>query len=341
MNRNTGTEAGWRPADGQTTAATMNPQHCAVEYVLPQEARLDPDVLGAVAFGETGGDDDPRILRVGLAVPDRQGVVELWRGAGAVERGVSGPIRYAQDGDLLFGILEVDEADHGGILGAAEAAYRAIVDFQRERDPTQVLRIWNYLGDINGGSGDEERYKQFCLGRSRGFGHVAERTYPAATAVGRPDSLPMLQVCWLAGREAGRPVENPRQVQAYRYPRQYGPAAPRFSRALRTPRGQLMISGTASIVGSESVHAGDLPRQLEETALNLRHVLGAAAGDGGGATALPPPGTVIKTYLRDAAHAAIAAEHLRRALGGQVEVLVLVADICRSELLVEIECLCG
>jgi chorismate lyase/3-hydroxybenzoate synthase len=311
-----------------------------VEYALPETARLDASALGAVAFGDAAAADDPRVLQVRLATPDQRGVVELWRGAGPVERGVSGPIRYAHDGDLLFGILEMDELKHGGILGAAQAAYEAIAGFHRDREQKHVLRIWNYIDAINRGSGDQERYKQFCLGRARGFGNVPDSAFPAATAVGRRDGLPVLQLCWLAGREAGTPLENPRQLQAYRYPRQYGPAAPSFSRAVRVPRGQLMISGTASIVGSESVHAGDLSGQLDETARNLRSVLAAAAAGGSAATALPMPGTVVKTYLRDAARAPVAADQLRRALGGEVEVLVLVADICRSELLVEIECLC-
>jgi chorismate lyase/3-hydroxybenzoate synthase len=254
---------------------------------------------------------------------------------------MDGPIRYAHDGHLLFGILEIDEREHGGILSAAEAAYEAIADFQRDRDQKHVLRIWNYIDAINQGSGDRERYKQFCLGRSRGFRSVPESAFPAATAVGRRDGLPVLQLCWLAGREAGRPVENPRQLKAYRYPRQYGPAAPSFCRALYVPGGQLMISGTASIVGSESVHAGDLLAQLDETALNLRYVLeAAAAGVDAAVLPVPPPGTVIKTYLRDAPAAPTVARRLQRALGGEVGVLVLEADVCRAELLVEIECLC-
>ena len=39
---------------------------------------------------------------------------------------------------------------------------------------------------------------------------------PAATAVGRRDGLPLLQLCWLAGRQAGQPVENPRQIRLER-----------------------------------------------------------------------------------------------------------------------------
>ena len=312
-----------------------------VEYASAELARLDRDVLGAVAFGEFAGDADPRILHVRLAVPGGGGVVELWRGAGPVEQGTEGPIRYAHDGNLLFGILELDERQYDGVQTAAQAAYEAVEAFHRRRDQKHLLRMWNYIGDINQGSGDEERYKQFCLGRSRGFANVPERAFPAATAVGRRDGLPLLQLCWLAGREAGRPVENPRQVEAYHYPRQYGPAPPSFCRAINVPAGQLMVSGTASIVGSDSVHGGDLRAQLDETALNLRLVLEAAAADAGAPErAALPAGTVIKAYFRDRAAAPRAAARLGEILGGDVRVLALEADICRSELLVEIECVC-
>jgi chorismate lyase/3-hydroxybenzoate synthase len=312
-----------------------------VEYASAELAGLDPDVLGAVVFGEFAGGADPRILRVRLAVPGGGGVVELWRGSGPVERGAEGPIRYAHDGNLLFGILELDERQYDGIQAAAQAAYEAIEQFHRRRDQRHLLRMWNYIGDINRGSGDEERYKQFCLGRSRGFANIPERAFPAATAVGRRDGLPLLQLCWLAGRRAGQPVENPRQVEAYHYPRQYGPAPPSFCRAINVPGGQLMVSGTASIVGSDSVHGGDLRAQLDETALNLRRVLEAAAADARApARAELPPGTIIKAYFRDRAAAPPAAARLEEILGGNVRVLALEADICRSELLVEIECVC-
>jgi chorismate lyase/3-hydroxybenzoate synthase len=33
--------------------------------------------------------------------------------------------------------------------------------------------MWNYLDAINENDGDEERYRQFCLGRARGLGAVA------------------------------------------------------------------------------------------------------------------------------------------------------------------------
>ena len=95
----------------------------SVEYRSGGDAPLGPDVLGALAYGPAAVGDDPRWLRVGLGSADRRGLLEVWRGKGTVERGVAGPIRYACDDALLFGILEVAESEHGGLRGAARFAY--------------------------------------------------------------------------------------------------------------------------------------------------------------------------------------------------------------------------
>jgi chorismate lyase / 3-hydroxybenzoate synthase len=203
------------------------------------------------------------------------------------------------------------------------------------------MRMWNYLGGINRGEGDAERYKQFCLGRAAGLGAYPSSRYPAATAIGRRDDSPRLQVYWLASRSPGLPLENPRQVSAYRYPRQYGPAAPSFSRAMLLAQPLLMISGTASILGHASRHPGSLADQIDETLTNLESVLERACA---AQPALPRrwgASTLFKVYLRDAASAAAATDHLSRRLPRGAQYLVLAADICRAELLVEIDCAHG
>ena len=94
------------------------------------------------------------------------------------------------------------------------------------------------------------------------------------------DGRRVLQVYWLAARVAGTPLENPRQVAAYRYPRQYGPQSPTFARAMLPPAGSdmpLLLSGTASVVGHETRHPGDVLAQLDETFANLDSLLDIAS----------------------------------------------------------------
>jgi len=322
------------------------PQRLAVDYIHapgPQALLGMPETLAVFGFGalapSSAAIDDPRYLHVPLS-PLREAAApyEVWRSAGPVATGREGAIRYSHDGALMFGVLEWEEPD-GGILHASAHAYAALVAFWRDSDYPHLLRIWNYFDAITLGEGDSERYRQFCVGRVQGLGDVDTRTLPAATAIGSRDGRRVLQVYWLAAREPGLPLENPRQVSAYRYPREYGPQSPTFARALLppSPRVPLLLSGTASIVGHASQHADSLRAQLDETLTNLDSLLGAARER---APMLSPhlDGTSrLKVYVRDAADADAVAAQLEARLGTRVPWLMLHADVCRRELLVEIE----
>ena len=322
------------------------PQRLAVDYIHapgPQALLGMSETLAVFGFGalapSSAAIDDPRYLHVPLS-PLREAAApyEVWRSAGPVATGREGAIRYSHDGALMFGVLEWEEPD-GGILHASAHAYAALVAFWRDSDYPHLLRIWNYFDAITLGEGDSERYRQFCVGRVQGLGDVDTRTLPAATAIGSRDGRRVLQVYWLAAREPGLPLENPRQVSAYRYPREYGPQSPTFARALLppSPRVPLLLSGTASIVGHASQHADSLRAELDETLSNLDSLLGAARER---APTLSPhlDGTSrLKVYVRDAADADAVAAQLEARLGTRVPWLMLHADVCRRELLVEIE----
>lgn len=322
------------------------PQRLAVDYIHapgPQALLGMPETLAVFGFGtlapSSAAIDDPRYLHVPLS-PLREAAApyEVWRSAGPVATGREGAIRYSHDGALMFGVLEWEEPD-GGILHASAHAYAAMMAFWRDSGYPHLLRIWNYFDAITEGEGDGERYRQFCVGRVQGLGDVDTRTLPAATAIGSRDGRRVLQVYWLAAREPGLPLENPRQVSAYRYPREYGPQSPTFARALLPPssRVPLLLSGTASIVGHASQHADSLRAQLDETLTNLDSLLGAARQR---TPTLSPhlDGTSrLKVYVRDAVDADAVAAQLEARLGTRVPWLMLHADVCRRELLVEIE----
>lgn len=294
----------------------------------------EPDVLAVIGFGAGTTEDDPRRLQVGLepCEPGAPALLEVWRGARGVRCGRSGELGWSSDGEHLFFAIEVEEAAHGGIESAAERAYAAICAFVAGSGTPHFLRLWNYLDAINLGDGDDERYRRFCAGRARGMDARMHASYPAATAIGRRDGRRVLQVYGLAARVGGRAIENPRQVSAWRYPRQYGPTAPTFARGMRSVDAQLLISGTAAVVGHASRHDDDLAAQIDETLENLRSLLGEA-GDRGGLGAR----SLLKTYVRHPSDAAAVAAALRArvpALGG---LLLLGGDICRGELLVEVD----
>jgi chorismate lyase/3-hydroxybenzoate synthase len=286
---------------------------------LPFTGRNAP-VLAALRFGvktTTTLGDAALTIDVGLEPLQGPPVAELWFASGAVHTGQWSDdhgikIRYAHDEHHLFAVLELDEREHGGILLTAERAYAAIQAFQEQSAFRHLLRMWNYMDAINEGAGDMERYRQFCVGRGRGLG-TSSQAYPSASALGRhiPDNL--LQVFWLAGKVPGKAIENPRQVSAYHYPRVHGPVSPTFARALVAPDETVLISGTASIVGHVSQHHDDPMEQLEETVRNLAALMPHVGRTPGSSSK-----DVLKIYVRD------------REMTPKL-------DVCRRELLVEIE----
>jgi enamine deaminase RidA (YjgF/YER057c/UK114 family) len=252
---------------------------------------------------------------------------------------------------MLFGVIQLDEARMQApgktpLRQAAEFAYSEIFGLAARLNFPIILRFWNYMADINGESHGLERYRQFNMGRQDGFaasGHRVEGgSVPAASAVGFADGP--FTVCFLASRKAAAAaIENPRQISAYRYPAQYGPRSPTFSRASLVRLGDadaLFISGTASIVGHETLHAGDAAAQSRETVANLAAIVEqanlAARGDRFSLSEL-----CCKVYVRRDEDMQAIHDELRRGLGASARLLFLKADICRRDLLVEVEATAG
>lgn len=278
--------------------------------------------------------------------PDRP-VREEWRVPGPVHEGALGCVSYRSDGQWLFGTACIDDRAEG-LQHAAWRAYADLFDVLDREGCPHLQRLWNYLRDINADEAGLERYRHFNLGRARAFvdaGRGLEEGAPAACAMGT--SQGPLTVHFLAGRHPPRPIENPRQVSAYRYPERYGPRSPTFSRAaladLGGGQGVLFISGTASIVGHESVHLGDVHRQALECLDNIDAVLGAALPWVGPAWTLERLRERLEctVYLRRPADL----DGVRRVVSARLgpvspaarAALYMKADVCRAELLVEIE----
>lgn len=303
-------------------------------------------LLATVSFGKGGSAPAGLQIDSGFELWGRSSglssisnLSELWLSDGPVQTGQQDGLRYADDGQFLIGVIEVDETKVGSIERAAEHAYQRIIQFMAERPDSQILRYWNYFSRINEGDGDNERYRHFCTGRANGLGDFRVEQLPAATAIGRQDDSPILQVYWLAATAAGRHVENPRQVSAYRYPRCYGPTSPSFSRAHLLSHGPLLISGTASVVGHQSHHVGDLAAQFHETLSNLSSLIQNARHF---QDRLPPrlgAQSLLKVYLRDRAHVNRVIE-LMSSLP-DTPWIILGGDICRADLLIEIDGLHG
>ncbi len=191
-----------------------------------------------------------------------------------------------------------------------------------------IARLWNFVPEINQGNGDDEVYRQFCLGRFRAFQTSGVQQYPAATAVGATGDK--LQVYVLCTPQKVLLGENPLQTPAWQYPRQYGPASPSFARVSHVLASDnapplWFVSGTAAVIGHESQHALDVRAQ---TTLSLENIAQLVPN-----SAKP---LYLKVYIRNTTDTAGIEAEVQR-LHPNVPLCLLQADICRRDLLVEIE----
>jgi enamine deaminase RidA (YjgF/YER057c/UK114 family) len=262
---------------------------------------------------------------------------EIWRTGERLESGQRSRVHYRRGEDILFGCICLPESE--GLHAATSAAYGEIFAALNEIGYPYLLRVWNYLPRINVETQGSERYWQFNSGRRKALiasGRDVTGPVPAACALGSA-SGPLI-IYFLASRAAPAVIENPRQVSAYEYPPRYGPK-PVFSRA--SVRGErsgtvLFISGTASIVGHRTLHVGDVAAQTRETLVNIEALLQEAKRVSGRAR-FSLQTLAYKVYVRNRADLPVIQSQLEAALGSRARIIYLQADICRSDLLVEIE----
>lgn len=309
---------------------------------LAHEAGLGGHPFAIIGFPE----DIPDLQRVSTAANVGLTVLEplpalweVWSSQHPVETRTAGDIRYSISGPLLFGVISIMAP---GIQAEAQAIYASIFRLLGETGFRHALRFWNYIPRINAEERGVERYRLFNMGRHEAFaaaGYLDPERIPAASAVGAVEGQ-RVTVCFLASRSAGAPIENPRQMSAYHYPREYGPRSPTFARALAYPAvdpTMLFVSGTSSIVGHRTLHAGDVALQTRESLANVEAVFEEARKRGD----FSLDRASFKFYLRHAEDAALVRDEARNVLGDDVSIVLLNAEICRADLSVEVEAFCG
>jgi chorismate lyase / 3-hydroxybenzoate synthase len=274
---------------------------------------------------------------------------EVWQVPRVERSGQQGRVQYRLGAGVVFGRLSIAESEiaagcseTSALQHATELAYREIFAAVDALAMPHLVRVWNFLPDINGKSHGSERYWQFNSARQDGFiasARAVTGAVPAACGVGSPSGAPLV-IYFLASARAPTVIENPRQVSAYHYPPAYSPRSPTFSRACVAdfPHGHMLfISGTASIIGHATVHVGDAAAQTRETLRNIEALLGAANRGAAARAPISMADLCYKAYVRHAADLAVIEGELRALLGADAQALYLHADLCREDLSVEIE----
>jgi enamine deaminase RidA (YjgF/YER057c/UK114 family) len=255
----------------------------------------------------------------------------------------------------------------GGIRGAAESHEpyaESQSAFQQMKQQLalagvgfdQVVRTWIYVNHITSGPDGSQRYQELNRARTDFFRDIRfgakaraagapETIYPASTGIGTRGPHIAMSCLALDSQRPDvflMPLENPQQTAACDYQTQYSPQSPKFSRAMAVVQGHFvstLVSGTASIVNARSYHVGDVVRQTEQTIENIERLI---APENFARHGLPGAGAKLRdiaklrVYVKNAEDYEKCREVCERRLP-LVPALYLHADICRPELLVEIE----
>jgi chorismate lyase/3-hydroxybenzoate synthase len=348
---------------GAASTAALQLDYLSADQIAAQSPSWWGNVLGVVGFERLPAIQGARVPITASMTPRlgaNDNLCEVWRVAGPQIRLSNGAakqsrVHYRFCDELLFGSISIEEraiaagqpgharadGDSGALLRATEIAYGEIFGVLQETEHRHLIRIWNYLPEINREADGDERYRHFNSARQLAFrnsGRASMGSVPAASAVGSPAGSP-ISIYFLAARRPPKMIENPRQTSAYHYPPKFGRHSPMFSRAcvLSEPAGtNLFVSGTASIVGHETIHQGDVAAQTRETMANINALL-AEANRVMGAARYSLDRLKFKVYVRQPADLGAVEGALAGSLRSSTPIVYLQADVCREDLLVEIE----
>jgi len=286
---------------------------------------------------------NPAVVSLELEPLEHACLFESWWYCGQVRYLTVGAAHVSICDDYCVILLEVDEPEDGDFQALTCRAYDELIRTVRSTPHPEIVKIWNYLGGINHGEDDFERYRQFSVGRARSFraAGIRDADAPTGTAIGTSRDRGLTLIALSSRRSAGL-TENPRQVSAYRYPRQYGPSSPKFSRGgfVASDRHRLfLISGTAAVIGHESAYPYDAALQTDETLNNLGILCTAVSGlDPAGPTLVLDAKCVLRVYLRNREDFGIVESKLKDTFSGDAPCMAFLQGyICRRELMVEID----
>jgi chorismate lyase/3-hydroxybenzoate synthase len=320
-------------------AAPLSINYVAGEQL--QETLIDDRTLAVIRFGtETQIDANyPHLFTVGLPELYQRQTLEVWHSSSPVQRGTEGDIHWVYNEDMGIACVLIDETAYKDLETATCDAYQRLLSFILAQGYPFVLRVWNYFPGINDPNKGLERYQGFCRGRHRALaknGFPLEAILPAACAIGTYS--PGLLVYCLATKSPGLQIENPRQMSAFHYPLRYSPKSPSFSRAIlkhwTKTNSHLYVSGTASITGHRSRHQDDVLAQLQETLRNLDTLVGSANNH---CERSPLRPALLKLYGRPETVQDELKTYIAQHFGSHTPTLFLQGDICRRDLLLEIE----
>lgn len=266
-----------------------------------------------------------------------------------VSKGENGAVLFQQhESKILIGNVQSYESE--SCRFDSEKAFSRLNEILNSVnfEMNSIVRQWNYIENILGFDGNEQRYQEFNNVRSVVYDDsFKEKGYPAATGIGM--NLGGIIIEFIAIQSSDLvtlPIDNPEQVAAHSYSKKVLvgdecvlKTTPKFERARYLElfgKKIIFISGTASIRGEHTVGIGDPVEQTEITIENIKQLYSEkvlamiSTGD------LLPKYGHARVYIKDRKDFAAIKKTFRMHFGN-LPVVYIVADICRPDLLVEIE----
>ncbi len=285
-----------------------------------------------------------------------------------LEADFKGTIRYKTVGDTYYVQLDDNQCRElvlGGLRadfpeepvgGQAKHIFKEVAKvLDAERCPVYaIVRQWNYIERITHFDGERQYYQDFNDARSHFYsGTEWLDGYPAATGIGTQQGGVMVDLnVIIPKRDEVRCValNNKWQVAAHDYSqhvlkgvndREYDrKTTPKFERAkaLVSDQGGLVyISGTAAIRGEQSVEEKGV---LEQTRITMENIYALISVEQLNQMKIFPEKEchieMLRVYLKRPEDIAVVKTYMENKFA-RIPVSYLLADVCRDELLVEIE----
>jgi enamine deaminase RidA (YjgF/YER057c/UK114 family) len=217
-----------------------------------------------------------------------------------------------------------------------------------------IVRQWNYIGNILEVKKEVQNYQKFNEVRSEYYHKYRNvHSYPAATGIGMKFGGVVLDFCAVKALANLKiiAVDNPDQIRPYDYSQQVLKGKPLCSKGINQPPqferalfltenmgSTLFVSGTASIIGQDTIGIDNVEEQTIVTLDNINKLTDSArishlSGKPGSYAGSP---ILLRVYIKNQYDIPKVKAICDQRYPGVCSVFIE-ADICRDNLLVEIE----
>lgn len=219
-----------------------------------------------------------------------------------------------------------------------------------------IIRQWNYIGNITGHNKQNEQiYQIYNNARAEFYKEVQwPNGYPAATGIGT-DFNGIIVSCIafknnVVNKKTIYSLDNPLQVAAHIYSKEVllGSTPNSIKETPKFERAKLIdiadnvlcfISGTAAIRGEYSVHLQSPQMQTELALDNIEYLISNKNLQNNSCPEFSLEICNLRVYIKNKDHYQIIRSTIEKRMP-KTPAIYLFTDICRSELLVEIEGVC-